>query len=272
MPLRLGNSLLLCIFLTLPTRVSAHPLVDQAIEAYEEADFEIALETFDEAASNADLSVEELLQLFEMRALVQHALQDEKAMRQDLRRLIAVRPSYRLGRLAPPPVRAAFDELVEESRDAQVELRIEDQNLGGERTMVARVIRVPADLVDHVALECVVGPDQKTITRSAKGTRAELRLPPPAVHSGCTASAQTRQGGVLFRASVQDSIQAASQIFKGPEYAGASDDTVGKKKRKWPWIVAAAAIVAAGGATAGVILSKQSSSGQPELGEVKVNW
>lgn len=274
MSLRLEKWIMLCILVGLPVSASAHPLVDEAIEAYEEADFESALEAFQEAASNADLSVEELLQLFEMRALVHHALQDEEAMRQDLQRLIAVRPSYRLGRLAPPPVREAFDELVEQSRNSQVELRIEERDLDGSRTVLARVLRVPADLVDHVTLECDVGPEGKKMTRSAKGTRAELALPGPGAHRGCSASARTRQGGVLFYASLQPSIPTAAtaDIFRTPQYQGRADETASEKRKKWPWFVAAAAVAAAGGLAAGLVLAKPSSS-QPELGGVTVkNW
>ncbi len=275
MPLRLVNWTFLCIFFGLPVSASAHPLVDEAIEAYEGADFESALQAFQEAASNADLTVEELLQLFEMRALVYHALENEEAMRQDLERLIAVRPSYRLGRLAPPPVQETFDELLEQSRHSQVELRIEEEDLAGSRTVLARVLRVPEDLVDHVALECSVGPAGKKMTHSAKGTRAELALPAPGIHRGCSASARTRQGGVLFHASVAPSmsaVAATSEIFRAPQYEGRVDDGATEKRRKWPWFVAAATAVAAGALATGLVLAKPSSS-RPELGGVTVkNW
>ena len=54
-------------------------MLDRAVEAYGQADFEEALRTFDTASRNADLTVEELLTLFEMRALVHHARHREAA-------------------------------------------------------------------------------------------------------------------------------------------------------------------------------------------------
>ena len=108
MQVRLGIIALFAAIWVVPAAVRAHPMLDRAVASYEEANFKTALRTFDAAARNADLSVEELLELFEMRALVYHALGDEAAMLADLRRLNAVRPSYQLGRLAPPPVRAAL--------------------------------------------------------------------------------------------------------------------------------------------------------------------
>ncbi|MBT8452928.1 MAG: hypothetical protein KJO40_13250, partial [Deltaproteobacteria bacterium] len=125
-------------------------MLDRAVEAYQDADLERALDGFDAAARNADLTIEELLQLFEMRALVHNALGHEKLMRADLRRLLAVRGSYQLSRLAPPSVRAVFDELRDaQSSEHSVELRIEAKTLAGESWMVAQVLRVPEGLVDH---------------------------------------------------------------------------------------------------------------------------
>jgi hypothetical protein len=250
-------------------------MLDRAVASYEEANFKTALHTFDAAARNADLSVEELLELFEMRALVHHALGDEVAMRADLRRLSAVRPSYQLGRLAPPPVRAAFEEVRKANGGALgVELRIEEKSLDGAPWMVARVLRVPEELVDHVTLQCSINNDSQTISRTSQGTSTRLQLPESGDHNGCAATARTRQGGVLFSAAVDAAIPLrlprSANVFETPQYKSRSDEP--KAKKKWPWIVAAAAVVVAGGVTAGIVISQRNKNSQTDVGGVTVNW
>ncbi len=249
----------------------AHPLLDAAIVSYEEADFTKALRTFDAAARNADLSVEELLYLFEMRALVHHALGNRSAMLADLRRLAAVRPSFRLSRLAPPPVQQALEQMLEANGGSLgVELVIEEKAFDGLPFIVARVDQVPMGLVDHVALQCRVGEDGKTMARAAQGSEVSIQL---AEHHGCEATAHTRQGGVLFNASIASMrVQTAPNVFRMPEYQARSDAPTVRKKKKWPWIVAAAGLVAVGGVTAGVVLSKRSNEAQSTAGGVTVNW
>ena len=276
MLVRLGIIALFVAIWVAPAAVRAHPTLDRAVAAYEEANFKTALHTFDAAARNADLSVEELLELFEMRALVHHALGDEAAMLADLRRLNAVRPSYQLGRLAPPPVRAALEE-VRTTSDGPlgVELRIDEERFGGAPWMVARVLRVPGGLVDHVTLQCSVSNDSKTISRTSQGTRAELKLPESGGHNGCAATARTRQGGVLLSATMNASVPLqlpdSANVFEMPEYQRHTDAP--KAKKKWPWIVAATAVVVGGGIAAGVLLSQRSkNSGQPAAGAVTVSW
>jgi hypothetical protein len=252
-------------------------MLERAVASYEEANFTAALRTFDAAARNADLSVEELLELFEMRALVHHALGDEAAMRADLRRLNAVRPSYELGRLAPPPVRDAFEDVRKNHAGARgVELRLDEKSLDGTPWMVARVLRVPERLVDHVTLQCSVDQGSKTISRTSQGTLAQLKLPESGKHNGCAATARTRQGGVLFSTTIDGyavlRLPKRADAFEMPEYE-ARADTPKAKKKKWPWIVAATAVVVGGGVAAGVLLSQRSkNSGQPAVGGVTVNW
>lgn len=270
----LGILLFFVLSTALESAARAHPMLERGIVDYENADFESALATFNAAARNADLSVEELLQLFELRALVHHALSNERAMRSDLRRIAAVRPSYRLGPMAPPSVRETFDELLEDS--PEVELQIEERVVDGRRTMVARVAQVPDDLVDHVTLTCLVGADDAAVSHTSQGVETEVLLPSTGAPNGCDATARTRQGGVLFRAVVgkeRPSLRAQPVVFQAPQYVEASDVTTKKKPRKkWPWIVAASAVVVAVGVTAGVLLSKQSNDEQPALGGATVSW
>ena len=271
----LGIVVVFCAFGGFAGQAHAHPLLDDAVDLYEAADFARALRTFNTAYRNADLSVEELLQLFEMRALVHRAIGDEEAMLADLRRLAAVRPSYRLGRLAPPPVRKAFQDMLEENGGSLgVELVIEEKAFDGVPYMVARVDQVPRGLVDHTALQCRVGAEDKAIARTAQGSRVRIKLPKTGAHNGCEATAHTRQGGVLFSANVDGTRPPPSrEPLQMPEYGTApSDGSVNKKKKKWPWIVAASVLVVAGGVTAGVVLSQRSNEGSSSSGGVMVAW
>jgi hypothetical protein len=260
--------------LTAPTgEAKAHPLLDEAIASYEEADFEGALGTFNAAARNADLSVEELLRLFEMRALVFHALGNKAAMQADLRRLAAVRPSYRFSRLTPPPVRQAFERMLEaDGASLDVELVIQEESADGVFYVVARVDRVPTGLVDHVGLQCRLGEDGKAVARTAQGSQVRIELSESREHDGCEATAHTRQGGVLFHTSIAGTrVKTPPDVFQLPEYQAPRDEPTASKKKRWPWIVAAAALVAAGGVTAGVVLSRRSQQSQ-SAGAVTVNW
>jgi len=258
--------------------------LDDAIASYEDADFRSALRTFNLAARDADLSFEELLLLFEMRALVHHAMGNQAAMLRDLERVGALDPSHQLGELAPPPVRKAFDEVLEaRGGTLGVELVIEEQVLDAKPFIVARVENVPKDLVHHIGLQCRVPPDGRIMAQTAQGYRARMALAESGAYERCTATAETRRGTVLFRASLDGTRPAAPappppavpppspSVFQMPEYKGPVDQPTAKKK-KWPWFVAAAAVVVAGGVTAGVVLSKRSSQAQPAAGGVTVNW
>jgi hypothetical protein len=261
----------------IPSAASAHPMLDRAVAAYEEANFTSALRTFDVAARNADLSVEELLELFEMRALVHHALGDDASMRADLRKLNAVRPSYELGRLAPPPVRDAFEEVRTENAGANgVELRLNGKSLDGAQWMVAKVLRVPDGLVDHVTLQCSVDQSRRTISQTSRGTKTQLRLPTSGKHEGCAATARTRQGAVLFSTTIDGyalpHLSTSAGAFQMPKYQQLTDAPKAKKK-KWPWIVAASVVALGGGIAAGVLISQRSNStNDAATGPVTVSW
>lgn len=248
----------------------AHPMLDRGVAHYENADFEAAIRTFDQASRNADLSVEELLRLFEMRALVHHAVGDEHAMREDLRRVAAVRPSYQLSALAPPQVMRAFNQILLDKK--KVELRIEEVSEGREWSMKARVLRVPDQLVDHVTLNCTVGASGTAVSRTSKGKETSIDLPRRGAYSRCDATARTRQGGVLFHAVIGETrtSPAPAEAFQLPTYQDRADEP---KRKRWPWFVAAAAVLVAGGITAGVVASNRSSdSTQPTLGGATVSW
>jgi hypothetical protein len=215
-------------------------------------------------------------------------------MLRDLERVGALRPRHELSGLAPPPVRKAFDEMLEANGGTLgVELVVEEKVFDGEPFVVARVEHVPKDLVHHIGLQCRVPPDGRTVARTVQGTRARISLPESGAHQGCEATAQTRRGTVLFSASIEGTLPKAEppsteqpapgpmpapvpaqspSVFQVPKYQGPVDQPTARKKKKWPWIVAVAAVAVAGGVTAGVLLSKSSKQSQPAAGGVTVSW
>ena len=289
---KLGIIGLLGVLCLLSTEAKAHYLLDDAIASYEDADFRAALRTFNLAARDADLSVEELLLLFEMRALVHHAMGNETAMLRDLERVGALRPHHQLSGLAPPPVRKAFEDMLAANGGTLgVELLVEERSLDGKPFVIARVEEVPRGLVHRISLQCRVQPHGRLVARTAQGTSARLELSESGPHQGCDATAQTRRGTVLFSAGIDGTLPPplvaaepppaplpapvplqSPGVFQVPEYKGPVDEPSAKKKKKWPWIVAAAAVVVAGGVTAGVLISKSSKQSQPSAGGVTVSW
>lgn len=268
----------------------AHPLLDDAIAAYEDADVRGALRTFNLAARDADLSVEELLTLFEMRALVHHAMGNETAMLRDLERVAALGTGHRLTDLAPPRVREAYLETLEANGGTMaVELVLEEKSFDGKPFVVARMEQVPKGLVHHISLQCTVEQDSRTVARTVQGTRARIPLDESGAYDLCTATAETRRGTVLFSARIDgaplspelplpDVTAAASErpsglTYQRPGDAGPTDEaSTKKKKKKWPWIVAASAVAVAGGVTAGVLLSRRSNESTPASSGLTVSW
>jgi len=109
----LGASIVmtLCSALAWPSLARAHELVDEGRRLYEEAEFVEALDVLGRAASGTDLTLPELVELLELRALAHSAVGDEPAVREDLRTLAAVAPEHTLPRGMPPDVQRMFTEI-----------------------------------------------------------------------------------------------------------------------------------------------------------------
>ncbi len=151
------RSLLLTAALVLtPVGASAHPLIDQGVEAYEEADFDKSLRYFDQAADGSELTTADLMSLFEWRAIVRYALDNVAGMRADLTRLASMKPTHRLGLDAPPKVRAAFDEVRAQMTDG-IGLEVGARSLAGK-------LRIDASAMHDVM-------------NLARGTRIHVQLP-----------------------------------------------------------------------------------------------
>lgn len=88
----------------------AHPILDEAQRLFDEAEFEAALEVFHSAEEAGDLTRDDLVQLYESRALVHHTLGNTADLETDLMRLASLDPNHQFGRQVPPVVREAFEQ------------------------------------------------------------------------------------------------------------------------------------------------------------------
>ena len=134
-----------------PATAFAHPLLDQAQEKFQQAEFEAALALYAQAEEANDLTRDDLVELYLRRALVHHALGNEDELDLDLFRLATIAPDTDLGRQIPPRVRDAFDAAVRETGGAlSVEVRTEPA--GAVVRLSTRVERDQAALVREVRL------------------------------------------------------------------------------------------------------------------------
>ncbi|MGE0784795.1 MAG: hypothetical protein AB7S26_03830 [Sandaracinaceae bacterium] len=93
----------------LPSTALAHPLVDEGVRRFEEAELEAARDVLTRAEASEGLTREDVVRLYETRALCNAALGDADAMDADLARLAALAPDHRLNPAAPPEMVSRFE-------------------------------------------------------------------------------------------------------------------------------------------------------------------
>lgn len=154
---RYGPTTLLVLTTALaPSIALAHPDVDEGRRFFEEAQFLEALDAFARAEAADDLVLDDLVELYETRALVHLAMQNEDPMREDLRRLVVVAPDHVLDRRAPPDVRRTFAEVRAES-PGPVRLRVRPQATATGVTVEAEAENDPLGVVRAVRVHGRVG-------------------------------------------------------------------------------------------------------------------
>lgn len=134
-----------------PSAALAHDLVEQGRASYEEASFVDAIDAFARAEAAADLTVDDLAEMYEVRALVHLAMGNEDAMRADLERLAAVAPQHELDRRVLPEVQRAFAD-VRANRGAPLRIRPEVSGDAAAVTIRAEVENDSAQLVREVRI------------------------------------------------------------------------------------------------------------------------
>ncbi|MFK7985995.1 MAG: hypothetical protein AB8I08_08185 [Sandaracinaceae bacterium] len=136
-------------FMVAPSTALAHPLVDEGRRLFNEAELERARDVLTQAEAEAELTREELAQLYETRALSHAALGDEEAAAADLGRLAMIAPEHELGPAMPPELREVFDAVVAEG-PPRFEVRA-TATLEGERVVVRGAL-TPHELLRGVRL------------------------------------------------------------------------------------------------------------------------
>ncbi|MCB9611390.1 MAG: hypothetical protein H6721_09090 [Sandaracinus sp.] len=144
--------------------------VDEARAAYEDARFEAALEALDRTFEASRLSVRQVADALELRALAAFALQDREVHDLALRQLAALQPNRVLAAETPPDVRARWEELrtTVEPFDARFEVRREGDDV------IAIVIANDVEGLARTYELTLEGGGQRT---TSEGLRARVRSP-----------------------------------------------------------------------------------------------
>ena len=155
---RAGLALALVVFShsMTPSIARAHPRIDAARAAFQEAEFEAAEGALRQALALGNLSRDQYLEILVLRVLIARAQGDDDARDARLRELATLDPDYALPPEAPPTLRARFDE-VRASLDGQrvaatLELRRE-----ADRFVGRLAFEDPANAVRSTLTVCRVG-------------------------------------------------------------------------------------------------------------------
>lgn len=233
----------------------AHAIVDEGIRKIENAEFRDAIQTFERAEAADDLTREDLIALYENRAVAWLAVGDEDAMEADVRRLASLDPDHVFGPAMRPEVRAAFVR-VRGSTEGPPRVDVEASRDDDAVSLRATVTRDPTELVRDV----------RVFGRAAGGEwlsgSRTLVVPAPAdVTVEHYAEAVGAGGAVLASAGSETSPLRAAGTTSGTSGGvgggalvggdGTGDDDDGGGGSLAIWV--AAGIVAAG-AIVGVVL------------------
>lgn len=247
-----------------PAPARAHPLLDQAQERFQQADFEGALELYAQAEAGDDLTRDDLVQLYLRRALVHHAVGNDEDLQLDLDRLATLEPQMELGRQIPPRLRRAFEEAAAEVT-APLSVEVDATPVEDAVRLSARVQNDRAALVREVHLsargdgdwESAVN-DEIVVTIGSDGRVlyfAELVGPGGAVIASAGSRDEPR---VLSPDARQTAVGPGSGEEIEPDEGGVP---------WWPFVVGGA--VAAAGAVALILLlapaNDQTDVGPPQL-------
>jgi hypothetical protein len=159
--------------LYLPAVAAAHPLVDRGQRLFEEAEFQGALEAYSQAEQASDLTREDLVRLYQQRALVHHAMGNEAELENDVFRLATLEPRLQLGNDVPPAVRQTFEAAKERVTDALRVVGNAETMPGGVR-VTARIENDLSALVQTIRVSTRVGDGE---WRTAEAANVEVPAP-----------------------------------------------------------------------------------------------
>jgi hypothetical protein len=244
------------------------PLED-ARRAYEDAEFQRALELLEDAEWNAALDRESLVLLLETRALAARALGDTALTRSTLQALASIDPQHAFGPEVPPELVAAFTQERSELRGpVRVVGRVE-ASVSGLR-VVADVEGDVAGLVREVR---VYGRADADAVRDAPGA---LDVPvPPGARVEWWAEALGAGGAVLARdgsrasprtAAVPSGATTVAAATAGGSPEEGADDAAGFP---WLWVGIAAGVALV--AIIAIALAASAGSDDTDVG-LRIGW
>lgn len=222
---------------------SAHPLVDEGRAAYEQAEFVAALEALARAEAADDLVVQDLVELYELRAVVHLAMRNAEAMSADLRRLVAIAPDHSIDARAPPEVRRAFED-ARSAAGGALRLVVEARSRASGVTISAEARNDGENLVREIR---IVG--------RARGGEWETVSDAPLLVAGdgiveYYVEAVGPGGAVLeSRGTADDPLRAAPEDATAPE----TDEDDGGGPSGWIFVGIGAGVLAAAGAAIALV-------------------
>ena len=247
------------------TPASGHPLVDAGRARLDEADFRGAIDALRQAEAATDLSLADLEEMLEVRALVLLGLGDAAAMEHDLLALATIAPSHRFTREAPPEVHEAFDR-IGSAEPGRVAIEVELAPHQDVVVLQGRVLGDPAGLVRELRL---YGRTGAGTWRSA--SNGSLRLPAsPGVVVEYRGEAIGPGGAVLARAGSPSSpLVERMAVASGQRSARAARGEGARPRARrhaqgsspWPWIGAGAAAVVVAAVVTALAVSSSGAGG-----------
>lgn len=249
----------------------------EAARLVEEADFERALEALEAADEARDLGRADVVRLLALRALVNHALRNDREIDADLTRLAALEPGFAFEETVPPALQARLQR-IRARLEAPLDLHVEAREIRGGYKIDVRVEGDEGALVRELAIAArLPGGDW---------VRTE----------GVSASIPVRGGGAIEyfvqalgpggAVLLEDGSEAAPRRVGADEEArvgepepdgGAGAGAAGgeerpRRRRAWPWALFGTGLAAlvAGAVVAGVLLGRQEQGTQ--LGAPEVEW
>jgi hypothetical protein len=252
-----------------PAAAFAHPLIDEAVQRYDDADLPGALEALARAERATNLTRADLVQLFLRRAMVHHAMHHQAEVEADVFRLAALERGLALRRVAPPPVRLAYEAAVARMAGS-MRLDVEARRTPDGLELVARVIDDDAALVQAVHLRARAPGGEWQ--RSEDGS-VELLLPSGAAVE-YVAEAIGPGGAVLVAAGTESApLTATATIAPDPGMAGAEGTAASGRVGPaghveetglgpWPWIIAGGGVLVVAAVVLIAVLASSPSGDQ----------
>ncbi len=258
---------LVCSALVAPVVAYAHPALDAGIEQAQEADFDAALSSFEEAISSGELTRDELVQLLSERALVWHAVGNDNALGRDLSLLAMLAPDHELGRAAPPPLVARWHEL-RASQGAPLSVHGSCAPSAAGTQVSAQVEGLRDAELGQVFIR----------TRRADGEWVQKQAANVDISSGDDGVEYYVQvrgpGGIsLANDGSDDAPLVCVPVHDGPAPVAAGPvDSPRRSKKVWWWVGGAALLVGAAAVTTVVMLNRDDSSDRTSVSKPMVSF